>query len=221
MVRKNTAVFETFWVNSVLMLTNSRLRKKKCNLVLLERNYVEVSTWKMAAILTATVTTSFASLLAALPLEQHEAWEKMYYLSKKCRKRKVRRRICFDCPLLREFQFSHMLLLLLNCRFKSWKIIVRSSSQLTWSENRCPFGATTFFSLFSVLPTQKSTRKSAVKLTGSCQPPSRHIYFGGRARGGQRSWKKKKSPILMGSNADRKRRENCPPYRNLKYFQLD
>ena len=47
--------------------------EKKCNLVLLERNYVEVSTWKMAAILTATVTTSFASLLAALPLEQHEA----------------------------------------------------------------------------------------------------------------------------------------------------
>jgi len=33
--------------------------------------------------------------------------------------------------------------------------------------------------------------------------------------------RKKKSPILMGSNADRKRRENCPQYRNLKYFQLD
>ena len=92
------------WWNSVLMLTNSR--KKVHNFVLLERNYVEVSTWKMAAILTATVTTSFASLLARATL--------LLDTLTKNAEREKRRRICFDCPLLREFQFSHMLLLLLQ-----------------------------------------------------------------------------------------------------------
>ena len=122
----------------------------------------------------------------------------IYYLSKKCRKRKVRRRICFDCPLLREFQFSHMLLLNWTAGSKVGKSLSDHHHNLLEVKIDALLGLQLFFSLFSVLPTQKSTRKSAVKLTGSCQPPPRHIYFGGRARGGQRSWKKKKITNFNG-----------------------
>ena len=146
------------------MLTNSR--KKVHNFVLLERNYVEVSTWKMAAILTATVTTSFASLLARATLLLLDT------LTKNAEREK-RRRICFDCPLLREFQFSHMLLLLLQ----TWEF----GKSLSDHHNLLEVKIDALFwlrtkSFFFLSAYTKSTRKSAVKLTGSCQPPSRHIY---------------------------------------------
>ena len=109
--------------------------EKKCNLVLLERNYVEVSTWKMAAILTATVTTSFASLLAALPLG---AWGLRYTtLAKNAEREKLEEEFVLIAPSWENFNFHTCW----SLKFWSWKIIVRSSSQLTWSENRCPFEA--------------------------------------------------------------------------------
>ena len=145
----------------------------------------------------------------------------IYYLSKKCRKRKVRRRICFDCPLLREFQFSHMLLLNWTAGSKVGKSLSDHHHNLLEVKIDALLGLQLFsaYSLFYLhrkapgkVPWNWLALVSRLHDTSILEVEREEAREAGR---------KKKSPILMGSNADRKRRENCPPYRNLKYFQLD
>ena len=150
----------------------------------------------MAAILTATVTTSFASLLAALPLG---AWGLRYTtLAKNAEREKLEEEFVLIAPSWENFNFHTCCCCCWTAGSKVGKSLSDHHHNLLEVKIDALLGLQLFFSLFSVLPTQKSTRKSAVKLTGSCQPPPRHIYFGGRARGGQRSWKKKKITNFNG-----------------------
>ena len=78
------------------------------------------------------------------------------YSNKKCRKRKEKKNLFWLPPLERISIFTHAAAAPSDLRV--WKIIVRSS-QLTWSENRCPFLATNEKFFFSFLPTRKAPGK--------------------------------------------------------------
>ena len=57
-------------------------------------------------------------------------------LAKNAEREKLEEEFVLIAPSWENFNFHTCWL-----KFWSWKIIVRSSSQLTWSENRCPFEA--------------------------------------------------------------------------------
>ena len=201
------------------MLTNSRLRKKKCNLVLLERNYVEVSTWKMAAILTATVTTSFASLLAALPLG---AWGLRYTtLAKNAEREKLEEEFVLIAPSWENFNFHTCCC----CCWTAGSKVGKSLSDHHHNLLEVKIDALLGLQLFSAYSLFYLHRKAPGKVPWNWLALVSRLHDTSilevEREEAREAGRKKKSPILMGSNADRKRRENCPQYRNLKYFQLD